>query len=1104
MESVERTKMGKFQIHQIHPSVSYGDAIGNEMIEIREILKEFGYESDIYAKFIHPKLKNIKNYAEYIKVSSPQNILIVHYSIGYGSELLDFISSLPDKKILLYHNITPPEFFQNFSSEYEHATKIGIYELKNQIRNIIDVALADSEFNKQDLISIGFKKTGVLPYLVNLNKFNIVPNNQIIKKYDDEFVNILVVGRISPNKKVDDAIKCFYNYNKYINPKSRLFLVGSYNGMDSYYNYLNDVILKLGLKNVYFTGHTSLDELVSYYKVSDIFLTMSEHEGFCVPLLESMHFEVPIIACNSTAIPDTLGGAGIIINDKNYIEVAELINLLVEDKALRNRIVKKQSERLEFFSRERIAGILKNYIDTDFKDTDSKSTIRIEGTFEDSYSLSIVNRNLAIALDKLGYSVSLFATTGSGDYVPKKGSITDKKAKMLWENQIRHPTFAIRNIYPPRIKDMRGRYNLIYFAWEESSVPGEWINDFNTLDGILVPSNFVKEVLIKSGVKSRIEVIPNGVEIDLFRKDISPMKLNTNKKFLFFNVGSGFPRKGIDVLLKAYVKEFSKDDDVCLVLKTFPNPHNHTSEQIKSILGSDGPEIIHIDKDIPQNELVSLYKKCDCYVSPSRGEGFGLTIAEATLYKIPVIATRYGGQLDFCDEENSYLINFELKPSKTHLMEEYSMEGSLWAEPEIDHLRQLMRHVYENKDSAEVKEKVDKAYINIANNFSWDESAKKTIQFLEQIQSNIKLGVVSTWNTKCGIAEYTKYLVNNLSNIQEITIFSNKMQELINLDDTNVIRCWDSYFDDLNSLYNEILKRDLDIVHFQFNFGFFELDALAVLIKRLKDSNIKTIITFHSIDDTVFMNKPIKLDSIKEELTTVDKIWVHTSDDVKKLTQKGINENVIRIPQGNVLFANRNKEQIREGIFKNSKIISTFGFLLPHKGVLETIKGLSLLTDKYPDILFLVVSSIFPDNISEEYYQKCKSEVNKLNLNNHVVFITDFLEEEEIIELLQASDIVVMPYKETKEASSAAIRFALASHRPVIATDIPIFSEFKGEVYKIPKCSPEQISEGIIKLYANKELQEKIVNFAERSMEEQSWANIANQYENLLNGINNK
>ncbi len=364
--------MGKPQIHQIHPSISDGDAIGNEMIEIRNILKEFGYESNIYVELNHLKRDDIKNYLEYLKVNSPQNILIVHYSIKYGSKLLDFVNSLPDKKILLYHNITPPIFFQNFSPAHESGTRVGIYELKNEVKNIVDVALADSQFNRQDLINAGFEKTGVLPYLINFNKFDIVPNTKIIQEYSDGFVNLLVVGRISPNKKIDDAIKCFYYYSKYINSKSRLLLVGSYLGMDSYLNYLNKLIQNLNLTNVYFTGHISLDELISYYKIGDIFLTMSEHEGFCVPLLESMYFEVPILAYNSTAVPETLGGAGILINDKNYIEIAELINLLVEDKALRDRIVKKQSKRLEFFSRKRIAGILKHYIDTDFEDTDSE------------------------------------------------------------------------------------------------------------------------------------------------------------------------------------------------------------------------------------------------------------------------------------------------------------------------------------------------------------------------------------------------------------------------------------------------------------------------------------------------------------------------------------------------------------------------------------------------------------------------------------------------------------------------------------------------------------------------------------------------------------
>jgi glycosyltransferase involved in cell wall biosynthesis len=275
------------------------------------------------------------------------------------------------------------------------------------------------------------------------------------------------------------------------------------------------------------------------------------------------------------------------------------------------------------------------------------------------------------------------------------------------------------------------------------------------------------------------------------------------------------------------------------------------------------------------------------------------------------------------------------------------------------------------------------------------------------------------------------------------------------------------------------------------------------MVKKLKEKGIKLIITFHSIGDTEFMNKPIKLDTIKDELKLVDKIWVHTSKDVKELSEKGISGNVIKISQGNIIFDDNEKEKIRAGIFNNSKIISTFGFLLPHKGVLETIQALPPIISEYPDVLFLVVSSIFPDETSQKYYEDCKKEVSKLGLKDHVIFFTDFLEEQEIIYLLQASDFVVMPYKKTKEASSAAIRFALASHRPVIVTDIPIFSEFEEEVYKISSCSPDEITKGIMKLYDNEKLQKVIVRSAERKIKGISWANIAKRYENILLQLEN-
>ncbi len=518
-----------------------------------------------------------------------------------------------------------------------------------------------------------------------------------------------------------------------------------------------------------------------------------------------------------------------------------------------------------------------------------------------------------------------------------------------------------------------------------------------------------------------------------------------------------------------------------------------------------GLQVIHIERDISENELVSLYKKCNCYVSPTRGEGFGLTMAEAMLCKIPVITTNYGGHLDFCNEDTSYLVDFNLEPSVTHFKTQYTMPDSLWAEPDVVHLSSLMRHVYENKNSNEINAKVEAAYANIKNNFNWEVSARKTIEFLKSIQFKPKLGVVSTWNMKCGISEYTKYLVSSLNNFADIKIFASKVSsnELIARDGNEVIRCWEPYFDDLNVLYNKVLESNLDIVHIQFNFGLFELNALANLIKKLKDMGIKLIITFHSIDDTEFMNKPIKLDTIKQELKLVDKIWVHTTKDVKKLSEKGISDNVVKIPQGNIIFDDNKKEEIKAGIFKNSRIISTFGFLLPHKGILETIKALPSIKSEYPDILFLIVSSIFPDESSKKYYESCKKEVRILGLNKNVIFFTDFLEEREIINLLQASDIVVLPYKKTREASSAAIRFALASHRPVIVTDIPIFSEFEGEVYKISDCSPDEIQKGTLKLFENEKLQKEIANSAERKMKENSWPNIAKRYEDLLLQLGN-
>ncbi|WP_292374022.1 glycosyltransferase family 4 protein [Methanosarcina sp. UBA411] len=344
------------EIHQILPTISPGDAIGNEAQEIKRVLNEWGYKSEIYAQNIHPKI-NAKKYTEYKKISSKENILIFHFSIG--SEVSEFVKKLPDKKIMIYHNITPPEYFCGVNETLVNLLENGKKELRSLVDHI-DLAVGVSEYNRLELQEMGFKNTDVLPIIINFHEYSS-PNKKLLSKYDDDFVNFLFVGRVTPHKRQEDVIKVFYYY-KLINPKSRLFLAGSYEGCEIYSDYLKKLIQELNLKDVHLLGKISFNDLISYYKLADIFICMSEHEGFCVPILESMYFEVPIIAYKSTAIPFTLEDTGILVKEKNYCEIAEMVNVLIEDEELRSNFVKKQKDRLENFKREKIISQLESIL----------------------------------------------------------------------------------------------------------------------------------------------------------------------------------------------------------------------------------------------------------------------------------------------------------------------------------------------------------------------------------------------------------------------------------------------------------------------------------------------------------------------------------------------------------------------------------------------------------------------------------------------------------------------------------------------------------------------------------------------------------------------
>ena len=198
--------------------------------------------------------------------------------------------------------------------------------------------------------------------LIPFDDYKKKPSEKILSKYkDDGYTNIIFVGRVVPNKCQEDVIGSFNEYQKHFNPRSRLFIVGTF--METYFNRLKEYTERLGVKNVAFTGHCPFDEILAYYRLADLFLCQSEHEGFCVPLAEAMCFDVPVVAYDSSAIAETLGGSGFLLKEKDPLLTAGVMNRILTDSALRETIVENQRERLQDFQYDKVKALFWKYMD---------------------------------------------------------------------------------------------------------------------------------------------------------------------------------------------------------------------------------------------------------------------------------------------------------------------------------------------------------------------------------------------------------------------------------------------------------------------------------------------------------------------------------------------------------------------------------------------------------------------------------------------------------------------------------------------------------------------------------------------------------------------
>ena len=348
-------------INQWVPAAHKGDAIGDSARAVRDMLRAAGHVSDVFALTVDDDLRNeIRPFSE--AAARTGDITIFHFALP--SPMTEAFASLRGARVLQYHNITPAPFFAPYDPQLFRLAALGRQELRSLVGRV-DLALGDSEFNRRELDELGFAPTAVFPVAVNTRRLTSAPRRPGLEKIlSDGLINILFVGRIVPNKKIEDHIRLAETYKRYIDSYYRFIFVGRYDGLPRYTAMIRALIVQYRMlpERFVFTGGVPDEDLAAYYRWADAYVSLSEHEGFCVPLVESMAADVPVLAYAAGAVPETLGGAGVLFAPKDLEFAAEMLGTLVYDRPVRERVLEGQRARLRDFAADRIERRLRDVL----------------------------------------------------------------------------------------------------------------------------------------------------------------------------------------------------------------------------------------------------------------------------------------------------------------------------------------------------------------------------------------------------------------------------------------------------------------------------------------------------------------------------------------------------------------------------------------------------------------------------------------------------------------------------------------------------------------------------------------------------------------------
>jgi glycosyltransferase involved in cell wall biosynthesis len=337
-------------IHQVTAGIDYGDAISNQALFVAEVLRGLGYRSEIFAGHVGAGMGDLARVFAPGRLAPGDGVLFHH---AIGSPIVAEVARHPGPKALVYHNVTPGHFFERWEPAFVKLLDEGRKDLR-ALAPLFAASAGDSGYNVDELREAGFKDPTVVPIFVDPTRWAFPADPEWMRVLQDGRTNLLFVGRVAPNKCQHHLVEAFREYLRH-DADARLILAGVWPAGHPYVRFIREEAERLGVASqVLLTSRLTEAQLLACYRTAHLFWSMSEHEGFCVPIVEAMWFDVPVLAYRSSAIPETLGPAGLLFTEKRWPEVAALAHLLVDDGSLRHKIIAAQRQRRKGFLPEAV------------------------------------------------------------------------------------------------------------------------------------------------------------------------------------------------------------------------------------------------------------------------------------------------------------------------------------------------------------------------------------------------------------------------------------------------------------------------------------------------------------------------------------------------------------------------------------------------------------------------------------------------------------------------------------------------------------------------------------------------------------------------------